>query len=57
MGRGDVHETSRDRHRVSVAAGTARYIPDIVVVMKGFSRFSIGQSYHANSFADFEYIL
>ena len=57
MGRGDVYETSRDRHRVSVAAGTARYIPDIVVVMKGFSRSSVGQSYHVNSFADFEYIL
>ena len=56
MGRGGVYETSRDRHRVSVAAGTARYIPDIVV-MKGFSRFSVGQSYHVNSFADFEYIL
>ena len=57
MGRGDVYETSRDRHRVSVAAGTARYIPDIVVVMKGFSRSSVGQSYHVNSFANFEYIL
>ena len=31
-----VDETSRDRHRVSDAAGTARYIPDSVVVMKGF---------------------
>ena len=50
---GNVYETSRDRHRVSVAAGTARYIPDIVVVMKGFSRSSVGQSYHVNSFADF----
>ena len=56
-GPGTEVETSRDRHRVSVAAGTARYIPDIVVVIKGFSRSSVGQSYHVNSFADFEYIL
>ena len=57
MERGDVYETSRDRHRVSVAVGTARYIPDSVVVMKVFLGFSVGQSYHANSFADFVYIL
>ena len=52
-----VDETSRDRHRVSDAAGTARYIPDSVVVMKGFLGFSVGQSYHVNSFADFTHIL
>ena len=57
MEKGEVYETSRDRHRVSVAVGTARYIPDSVVVMKGFLGFSVGQSYHANSFADFVYIL